>query len=1610
MFSNRRCGFASFLVLAILAFLVGAPFALPQAVTSPITMVQSSARFAGSFTAGYNGDFGAATTVSFSNPSYLVFDSNGNQFVSDTLNNCVRRIDTAGNITTVAGLAVSGQGDTCNTSANPTPTAAQGLYRPTGLAIDSTNRLYIADSMHHCIRSLVNGDTGTANLTTVAGTCGTAPTASVTPMPNGLAVDDANNLFIALQDSTSAAPVYQVVKHVAGASALNVCLVAGNASANVATACAGVANGIALVKPSGLALNLSGDLYLADTGNNCVRKIAAGTFAQSTAVGQCLNDGSGSSATSVHNPYGLAVSPMQMLFISESNPDNIVSYLPGAGSVTIVGGLPSGIAGPYSSTQDGRSALSAPLNGPRGIAFDSIAHLFVADSLNNITRELSSNLYFPNTPVGSQSATQPITFVINRAVKLFSVAGSDYQVTNSTCVGNLYPAAAGAVPNTCQIVVRFNPTHPGMRRSALTVTDFLTGDSVYQGLQAVGTGALCLFTPGAAYPVATGLASPASIVTDASGNAYVLETATTGTTTGAPDIRFIPVAGGASNSVLSLGPGLAPTAAVADAAGNWYVADATHGSVSRFGADGSVNAAYVTDLDTPIALALDLFNNLTIAQAGTAHNVVVAYTSGARRVIAGSGSNAAADGVAATNAAFISPSALAMGLNGVLYVADQGAHRVYAVDKAGILRVVAGDGTTSSTAAALTTPTSLAVDAAGDLYIADQSTGNVYVVYASSSTGSNIATVLTTGATDAVHGPIGIALDGSSNLFVSLAATNSVLKLSYPNPMLDFGTGPVGTASPVKLQNITNAGTENLNLSSPLATTDSHFALASGSTTCGTTILTGSVCTVGFIFNPTNSVAYTASSILASNSSNTPQPIALIGTGKLTVILTATLAAETEVYGQTFAQTVTLGNITTAPTGTVTFTTAGQTLCTQTGTLTASIACSASASGLPVGLHTVTFNYTGDSNYAAAAGVSTLTVTPAPLSEFVHNNSRNFGAANPGFTGALTGVASGDTILVAFTTSSTASSPVGDYPVAATLTAAGSTNLANYQVTNTPGTLSIQPAVLVVTANNTSRSSNTANPTFTGASSGLFQGDAVTVTYRTTANIKSPAGSYPIVPIVSGAALSNYTLSVVNGELSVTTSGNALVIDVSSAARIYGTANPVLSGVVTGVIPGDTVVVTYSTAATSASSAGSYPIAVSISGTSAGNYIATIHPATLVVAQAATLAAISVSAPSTDAGASVVLRTNVTATSGTAAGIVSFFDGSSLLGNSNLDSNGSAVFTTNALAVGRHSIATVFQTNTNFTTSTASVALAITPAATTTVPVPTPTPTPTPTVVPVATVTTISSSAASALSGASIVFTASVTAAAGPIVGVVGFFDGTVLIGSQALEASGKATLTINSLTVGSHTVSAAFLPNASFNGSSASVAQTITQTVGSFTLAADTAAPFIKGAGFTTYQVTVKAVGAFGGQVNLTCAGLPASVRCTFATPVVTLAAGATATTTMTVMNTIATVTFHSSLEQLAKPDSLATVAAAAIIPTELTGLGILLAGLRRRKNLRRTSGTLKTHLLLIAFTIAIFGLMGCGIPNTSFKTYTINITGTSLNFPAAAQTTSVDLSVGQQ
>jgi hypothetical protein len=1633
-------------VLFNLISFVASTLAPTVAYSQALTLLQSGTRYAGTITPGFNGDFGSATTVSLNTPSYIVFDSQGNQYLSDTQNNCVRKIDPSGSISTLVGLAVSGQGDTCSTASNPTPPPSQGLYQPTGLAIDSSNNLYIADSKHNCVRMLANAASGVVSLTTVAGTCGSA--ASSTPNPNGLVLDGGNNLYIALQDTEvlPAVSTYQVLRQSPGAS---LCVMAGSPSTMVPNACPGVTGSVVLNAPSGLAINGTGDLFIADTGNNCVRQIA-NLATYKTAVGQCSNDSSGNPGTALNKPYGLTFSPAQSLFITETSPDNVVSYILGSSTLTIAAGLPNGASGPYSPTQDGNSALSAPLNAPRGIAVDNFGNFSLADSGNSIARKLNSNVIFPSTPVGSQSATMPITFVINQNVNLSATSGPDFSITSNTCNGALSPAPAGAIPNTCQVFLRFTPTRPGLRSAPVKLTDSLSGKNILQGLQAVATGSLSVFTPGTVNTVASALAAPTGITVDSAGNTYVLEG---GTATGTADLLILPVGGGAPQIVIPQGAGLlTPSALAIDSAGNFFIADATHGSVARFGADGTINTSYVISLDTPTAIYVDGFDNLFIAQAGTTHNVIEVYAAGPRRIIASS---------------FVSPSGLAVDLNSILYIADAGGHLVYAVDKAGVVHQVAGNGTTTSTVpgqatgTALISPSSLSIDAAGDLYIADAGANRVYTVYSSTtSNGSNIATVFGTGSAGKagdgafsnlaqVNTPLSVAVDGSSDLFVVDGGNSSIREITYPNPTLAFGTIMVGQSSPIVRQNISNFGTDNLNLTAPFSTSDSHFIVDDHTTTCGTTIIAGSTCTIGFIFTPTVNGPLTATASLATNSYNSPQPIQLTGTGKLIAPLQFTLPAQTEVYRQPFPETVLVNNSNPAPTGTITFSVGKTILCAVTTTLGPTTTCNAPNSDLPVGTYTVNFSYTGDSNYSSASGTVILTVTPAPLTVAVNNAVRGYGASNPTFTGTLTGVLPGDTVLVAYSTAANVLSPVGNYPINATLTPAGSTDLSNYVITNTPGTLTVTSAHLTVVVGNASRPYGVPNPAFTSTVSGALNGDTFTNTYTTPATVASPVGTYSINDAVGGPAASNYTILVVPGTLTITQAAVALNVAANNTTRAYGAANPAFTSTITGALNGDTFTITYSTSATATSPVGTYPIVPTISGSATSNYTLTTTNGVLTVARATlTVTANNASRSYGAANPAFTGTTNglingetVTTTFTSSAvpnstvgtyPIIPTVSGTATSNYNVVTVNGTLTITQNpsSLVIDVNSASRPYGApNPNFTGSVNgvlpgdNVIVTFTSAATPTSPagryaiganvsgtsagnyIATIHPGALD-VNPVATVTTISSSNSSAAVGATVTFTATTTTTTGVVSGTVNFSDGTTLLGTGTLNSAGIATFSTTALTLGTHSITAAFQANTNFTASSATLTQVMTAATGSFAIFASPATQFIKGAGVTVFQVTLTSLGAFAGQINLACSGLPADATCSFASNP-TLTAGGTVTIAMTVNTTVADAQLRNRLPRNLQPADFAPITAAAVFPVELTGLGVFLAGLRRRKKL----GTQKMRLLaIILFSLGILSLTGCGCPSTVFQTYTINITATSVNATAPAQSTSVLLSVGNQ
>ena len=198
-----------------------------------------------------------------------------------------------------------------------------------------------------------------------------------------------------------------------------------------------------------------------------------------------------------------------------------------------------------------------------------------------------------------------------------------------------------------------------------------------------------------------------------------------------------------------------------------------------------------------------------------------------------------------------------------------------------------------------------------------------------------------------------------------------------------------------------------------------------------------------------------------------------------------------------------------------------------------------------------------------------------------------------------------------FATEATASSAVDDYRVAASGLASG-----NYAISYTAGTLKVTKAPLSVTTADRSRVYGDGNPDLSGTVEGTKNNDVLTASYTTDATQGSPAGSYDIVAGITGDALGNYDVTLVKGTLKVTKA--PLSVTAADKTKVYGDANPALTGTVAGVKNGDAVTGAYNTAATVQSGVGSYPITAKAAGTEAvlANYAITEVGAKLTVTKA----------------------------------------------------------------------------------------------------------------------------------------------------------------------------------------------------------------------------------------------------------------------------------------------------------------------------------------------------------------------------------------------------------
>lgn len=258
------------------------------------------------------GDFGLATAANLKNPSSVVLDSSGNLYIADTGNHKIRKVDTGGNITTVVGTgAITDIGD------GLPPATTINLREPEGLAIDSSNVLYISDTKHHKIKKL-NGTT----ITTIAGdgSAGfiddpSAPLVAEFNFPRALAVTPAGTkIYVADTGNNLIREITTGVKTFAGDN--NFILTSGGDG--------GQANLAGLNAPTGVGLDTLGNVFISDTNNNKIRKVNISTNVISTIAGTGANtpylgDNISAITTTLKNPKRLKVDANGNVYFADTN-------------------------------------------------------------------------------------------------------------------------------------------------------------------------------------------------------------------------------------------------------------------------------------------------------------------------------------------------------------------------------------------------------------------------------------------------------------------------------------------------------------------------------------------------------------------------------------------------------------------------------------------------------------------------------------------------------------------------------------------------------------------------------------------------------------------------------------------------------------------------------------------------------------------------------------------------------------------------------------------------------------------------------------------------------------------------------------------------------------------------------------------------------------------------------------------------------------------------------------------------------------------------------------------------------------------------------------------
>jgi len=844
--ASATCGVTMNSSLNVSASFV-APGASQAGVLKPITAGVVYGQ-GGSFTSN-TANNGGVSANSLQALGGIVFDARGNLYVADGGNNRVLFYP-AGSTT---ATRVYGQGGSFSTNiANYNGITADSLADPQGLAVDSNGNLYVADESNNRVLFYPAGST---TATRVYGQSGSftsntwnngGVSANSLGEPYGLAVDSAGNLYVGdyqnnrvlfyPSGSTTATQVYGQ-----GGSFISSGVNTGGISAN------------SLNQPTGVALDSSGDLYVADIYNNRVLFYPYGSTTATQVYGQggsFTSNGASTGNGGLNNPMYIAPDSSGDLYVVDRSNNRVLFYPFGSTTATRVYGQLNNFA----TSAPNNGGLSAnTLSQPWAVALDNSGNLYVTDYSNNRVLEYGSfgnvnvcpaaqNTPAPcnNTITLSYYASAQTSFGVTQVVTQ-GVTGLDFALASGgTCTGTV------SAQNTCTVNVNFTPLEPGSRMGAVELFDsgahLLTTASIY----GIGQGPESAFGPGAQSTVNTGsfpLSNPRGMLVDAVGNLFISDVS---------NLQVLKIA--PNGSVSSVGFGFQyPQGMAEDGAGDLFVADDFLNEIVEI-------PAGCASITCQVYLGSNFRSQLGVAVDGAGDVFFGDFLDG-EVVELPAGCTSAACQKVVYHPAGSNPVDLTADGAGDLFIADYGLQKVIEIP-AGCV----GTGCQITIGSGWIHPDDTAVDAAGDVFVADEGLKEIVEVPAGC-TNPNCQVVVVSGIDT-----VAVALDPSGDLVVDDLTTPRVFEVNRSQPpSFNFALTNVSSTSLDSPQSVTvqNVGNQPLTGTLALAQLGANFA-ANGPYTCGTgfTLIPGAGCSESLSFTPQTTGYLTGSAAFSDNTLN----------------------------------------------------------------------------------------------------------------------------------------------------------------------------------------------------------------------------------------------------------------------------------------------------------------------------------------------------------------------------------------------------------------------------------------------------------------------------------------------------------------------------------------------------------------------------------------------------------------------------------------------------------------------------------------------------------------------------------------------------------------------